>query len=134
MNKEQKLAVLSEALGTTLPEELTVAQIDSILKVVGEKKDQAVELEQAHNAYDALKSAFDEMVKTNEDLAAALKAAEEKGVVISDKPVVKIGNNSYKVLGGARIKDKVYTAAEIAADKDLAKSLIDRGSGILQKI
>lgn len=132
MNKQEKLEALSATLGVSLPEELTVAQLDAISAAIG--KDQSAEVAQLESALESEKAKVTTLTNQAAQLAKALEEAEQSPVVISDKPIVKIGNESYKVLAGTRVNGNVYTAAEIAADKTLAKSLIDRGSGVLQKI
>lgn len=132
MNKQQKLEALSATLGVSLPEELTVAQLDAISAAI--TKDQSAYVVELEAALVSEKAKVTALTAQAAELAKALESAEKGPVVVSDRPVVKIGNDNYKVIGGANIDGKVHTAAEIAADKTLAKSLIDRGSGVLQKI
>lgn len=120
MNKAEKLSTLSEKLGVEFPQELTVAQIDAVLDTVSQKE--------------ALEAVNTELSTAVAELNEALKAAESKPTIVSDKPIVKIGKDQYKVLGAVKHNGAIHSPAEIAADKDLAAKLVEIGSGLLQKI
>lgn len=134
MNKPEKLAKLSEALGFALPEEMTVPQLDALISIV-DANAQAVEEKAALEAkLTNAEAASQELLKQLSELNQKLVSAESETKTTGKKNVVKVGKDSYYVVGPVRFNNKVHTVAEIIADKELAKSLTEKGSGMLRKI
>lgn len=76
------------------------------------------------DARDELKDAADII----EDLKSQPKGEDNKGKTVT------IDKKKYLVTGGFRGKDKNYLPEDIAADKELAKKLIEKGSGLIKEV
>ena len=92
-------------------------------------------LEEAQTAYDNEVQAH---TATKEELEVAkqtaLEAINQSNEASAASPKVleaKVGSNTYTVNFGVEHNGKVYTAEEISADADLAKELVNIGSGAL---
>lgn len=106
--------------------------------LVGTKESQAGRIQELEAEISKLMKAgegsakeLEDAAQVVEDLKDQLKNAGE-GKVIG--PTVKIGKEKYKVLGGMLIAKKPYSAADIAADKELAEKLLKKGSKLLKQI
>lgn len=88
-------------------------------------------------AYDALSDKLEEAVQEVEAAREIIDELKEelKGNSSNQKgPTGKVGKDSYRVVGGYRTKDKVFTPQDIAADPQLLKSLVENGSTLVQKL
>lgn len=70
----------------------------------------------------------EQLAETTERLAATEKT---KG---NPNPVVKLKDGSYQILGGTRHQGEVLSPKELAENKDLCQELVEKGSGLLQKV
>ncbi|AWW31849.1 hypothetical protein DN752_17875 [Echinicola strongylocentroti] len=77
-----------------------------------------------------LKAELEDSSEIVADLKSQLKLAGKKG----KGTIVEIGKKKYLVKGGFVNKEGRFTPEDIAADPKLAKSLVDRGSGLLKEI
>ena len=115
----------------TAAEESANTYKDSIASLEKSSKDSKEALEKANGVIDSLKAELEDAANVIEELKAQVTEAgkgKKKG------PVVTIGKKSYLVTGGTVIKQKSYKPEDIAADKELCKRLIEKGSTLLKEI
>jgi DNA repair exonuclease SbcCD ATPase subunit len=89
------------------------------------------ELKKAAEVNKSLKSELKDASDVIEELKTQVAQADKKS---SKGPIVKIGNKSYLVIGGTVIDRKPYKPEDLAADKELCKKLIEKGSTLLTEI
>ncbi len=111
---EEAIALLNEANAKLKDADQKIADTEKAYK-------------EAEDKSEALKAELEDAAAVIEELKA--QAAQSTGK--SKGPVVKIGQQSYLVKAGTVLGGKPFTAADIAADKDLCKDLIERGSKLL---
>ena len=93
----------------------------------------AEKTETSEEQLEKLKKQLADAAQANAELQAELQKATLKNQT-GGKPIVMIEESTYKIMSGAIIGDKTYTAQEIAKDEELAKSLILKGSDLVQLI
>ncbi len=107
-------------------------------KLEAENKELNSQIVQLLSKNEALKARLEDAEAELEDAAKTLEELKAQlNVPASGKvkgPVVEIGDQKYLITSGIRIKGKVFTADDVAADEDLVKSLIEKGSTIPQLI
>ena len=76
-----------------------------------------------------LKSELTDAVEVIQDLKDQLKSSgTAKG------PIGKVGKQKYRIVGGFRTKDKVFTPQDIASNSKLIELLVSKGSTLVEKI
>lgn len=101
------------------------AKADAIKALEVEKKNTADALKQVEDLKTELKDAA--------DVIEELKAKAETGGK-SKGPIVVIGKQKYLVKAGTVINGKPFAKEDIAANKELCKELIDKGSTLLKEV
>lgn len=110
--------------------EKTVALLEKELEAANK------ELAAAKKAKEDAEKQVAEMKQELEDSASIVK--ELKAQLADSKnnkvPTVKVGDTTYKIVGGFRTKDRVYKPEDIASDSKVAKALVEKKSGLLQAL
>jgi sulfate adenylyltransferase subunit 1 (EFTu-like GTPase family) len=111
--------------GADAPADLTLEQ------AVARIAELETELAKSKSAQEVSSKELEDAATVVADLKEQLKeAASNKGA----GHFVTIDKVKYRVIGGTVINKKPFTPADIAADKELAKQLIEKGSSLLTKI
>lgn len=92
-------------------------------------------------------AALEELIALGaEELAKQVVALQEQLAETTDKlrateqtkgnpnPVVKLKSGNYQLLGSVRHEGVVLSPKELAENKELCEELVEKGSGLLQKV
>lgn len=119
------MAETNKKAGADAPAELTLEQATAQIKALEAEKEKLAKQVETQAA---------ELKDAAEIVTDLKKQLKESGDGKKKGAIVKIGKKSYRVIGGAVIKKKAYKPEDIAADADLAKKLLEKGSQLIQLI
>jgi uncharacterized coiled-coil protein SlyX len=117
---KKKVAELQEQLATANEKSTALeATITELNEKVAEQDETITQLETKATEQEAV------IVELNK------KVSEQDKAVKADFPVIKIGKESYQiVIPKFRYDGKVYTAADLKNEPELAKTLLEEKSGV----
>lgn len=140
-DEKDKKGAANTAPATDSTAELEKANAELSAKVAAQEKEIGELKKAAENAPDA------ETVKAQEkEIADLKKELEDAGKMVKDLKdrisaskgskghTVKVDGTTYLVVGGFTSNGKIYKAEDIAADEEIAKELIKKGSGLIKKV
>jgi seryl-tRNA synthetase len=107
-----------------------IKKLEADLKAAKEK---ATELEKSNKVLSAKVADQEKELADAQKMVSTLKeqVKDAKGYKV---PTGKVGNDTYKIIGGFRTKEKVYKPEDIAADEKVLAALVKKGSGLVQLI
>lgn len=92
---------------------------------------------------EAVKAESKKLVSENDTLKSELKDAAEVIADLKDQlkeggkakgPVGKVGKDKFRIVGSFKKAGKTFTPADIAADENILKALVEGNSTLIEKI
>lgn len=135
----------TQQAGAETPAELTLEQAVAQIKALEESNAVlTTENTDLKSDVETLKGEGEKLANQVKDLEAELK---DSAAIVTDLkeqlaeaskgkkkgPIVKIGNDSYRIVGGTVIQKKAFNPEDLAADSKLCAKLIKKGSKLFQK-
>lgn len=135
----------TQQAGAETPAELTLEQAVAQIKALEESNAVlTTENTELKSDVETLKGEGEKLANQVKDLEAELK---DSAAIVTDLkeqlaeasqgkkkgPIVKIGNDTFRIVGGTVIDKKPHSPEDLAADSKLCAKLIKRGSKLFQK-
>lgn len=121
-------------------EGLTVSEKSTKEELLQALSDTATVAAERGNSIEEWKAKAEDQAKKKDEALQAWQAAQEeleaaaKIASKADRPTIELEGKTYQINCGIRLGATQYTTDQIAQDEDLAKRLIESGSGVIVEL